>query len=195
MWRGVAVKTPPAVLPLAAADLAESLRVEDPAELGLIEEFLGRAVAAIDGPTGIGVAICAQVWTLTLDRLSGEIDLPGWPVTGVAEIRYLDAADAWQVVPAESYRLVTGTDPAVLLPRRGAAWPAVQRQRGAVQIDYTLGAADPAEADKGLVGAAALIAGHYYENRAAVEAGPEAREIPMGAAHILAGYRRGLAGG
>ncbi len=195
MWSRVTVKTKPALLPIPAAVLADRLRVDDAAEHGEIEGFLIEALAGIDGPDGIGVAVMAQVWTLTLDRLSPEIDLPGWPVTGVAEIRYLDADGAWQVIAPALYRVVPGVEPARLVLARGAAWPAIPAGRGVVQIDYTLGAEDPADAEAGLVSAAALIAGHLYEHRSAVQTGAEAREVPLGAAYALSRYRRCLVAG
>ena len=190
MWRRVTIKTPPAAQPLAPADLANRLVVEDVTEHVLIGEFLRAAVSEIDGPNGIGVAIMHQTWTLTLEQFAPIIDLPGWPVTGVAEIRYLDDAGAWQVVDPASYRLIEGVDPVTVMPAQGAAWPRVTAQPGAVQIDYTLGAVLPAEADQGLVTAAAMIAGHLYENREAVAIGVSAVEIPLGAQHMLRRYRR-----
>ncbi|MGR3498779.1 MAG: head-tail connector protein [Limimaricola soesokkakensis] len=195
MWRGVTVKTPPAVPVLAAADLAARLRIEDPAEHDLLAGFLAEATAEIDGPQGIGVAMVEQTWTLTLDRFFPLIDLPGWPVTAVSAIRYLDADDAEQVLDPATYRLVTARDPALVLPVRGAAWPAIPCQPGAVSIDYTVGQADPAQVHPSLVNAAAMIAGHYYENREATTAGPEIREVPMGPRRILDRFRRGTVGG
>lgn len=193
MWRGVTIKTPAAALPLTGADLAARLRVDDPAEHALLETYLREALSDIDGPSGVGVAVMRQTWTLTRDRFDLLIELPGWPIAGASEIRFLDAADTWQTVDPGSYRLVTGCDPVLVMPKRGDFWPWCPIQPGAVQIDYLVGAATPAEADPGLVAAAALIAGHRYEHRAAVEAG-DLREIPLGASHILSRYRRGLAG-
>lgn len=190
MWRRVTVKTPPAALPLAPGDLAQRLRIEDPAEHVLLGEFLAAAVGEIDGPHGLGLALMRQTWTLTLEAFAPIIDLPGWPVVAIERIRWLDADGAWQEVDPAGYRLVTGVDPVTVMPARGAAWPRVPAGPGAVEIDYALGAALPAEVDQRLVTAAAMTAGHYYEHREAVAAGVSVAEIPLGARHILRQYAR-----
>lgn len=191
MWARVKVKTAGA-LPLAAADLRARLRIDTGDEDGLLGDFLAAAAAEIEGPDGAGVALMAQVWTLTLDGWGGDILLPGWPVTGVSEIRYLDPDGGQQVLDHDAaFRLVSGKDPALLVRKYGASLPALLAGPGVVEIDYTLGRSDPADADPGLVTALALIAGHYYENREATVMG-QMQELPLGARHILDRYRRGL---
>ena len=192
-WGGVSVLNKPAALPLAVADLKARLRVDHDDEDLEIEGFLRAAVGMIDGPEGIGVAIMRQTWRLTLDILPAQVILPGAPIAGLVALRVLGAGGAWQEVPLEDCRLVTGIDPVRLVPAPGVSWPRPVAQPGAVQIDYTLGAEAVEDADPSLVTAAALIAGQYYNHRAAVEAG-QVVELPLGARHIMEGRRRGLVG-
>ncbi|WP_132447016.1 head-tail connector protein [Sulfitobacter indolifex] len=192
-WGGVSVLSKPAALPLAVADLKARLRVDHADEDLEIEGFLRAAVAMIDGPEGIGVAILRQTWRLTLDILPAQVILPGAPIAGLVALRVLGAGGTWQEVPPEDCRLVAGIDPVRLVPAPGVSWPRPAAQPGAVQIDYTLGAATPAEADPALVTAVALIAGQYYNHRAAIMEG-QAVELPLGARHIMEGRRRGLVG-
>lgn len=194
MWGQVTIKTPAAVLPLTAADLRARLNIDDATGDPLLVDFIRAAVSEVDGPAGIGVAIMAQTWTLTLDRLPARITLPGAPVTGVSAIRYLDATGAWVVIPAASYRLAAGSEPARIVLAPGASWPAVAPGAGVVEVDYQLGAATAAAADPGLVTAVAMLAGHYFENREAVAAGVTLTEAPLGARHILERHRRGVVG-
>jgi len=191
MWSQVSVKTPPATLPVLVADLKARLRIEGDDENTLLASLLREAAAMVDGPAGIGVALLAQTWTLAPPRFAAEILLPGWPVTGVAEVRYLDAAGDWQVVDPAVYRLAATPEPARLALNPGQSWPSVPTGPGRIQIDYTLGAATRADLDASLVTALCLMAGHYYENREAAAPGRGMAEIPLGASAILARHRRG----
>ena len=191
MWGGVTVKNKPAALPLSVADLKARLHIDHDDEDVQLDQMLRAAVDEIDGPAGIGFAMMAQTWTLALDGFAAEIKLPGAPVASVSEVRYLDAAGAWQVVDAATYRLVLGMDPARLVLAPGKSWPGAVMGRAVVEIDYALGEAMAADVAPGLVTAVAMLAGHYYENREAVLAGGGAPvEVPLGVRHILARYSR-----
>lgn len=193
MWGNVKVKTPGA-LPLQAADLRRKLRIDSAEEDDLLRDLIAGAAAEIEGPDGLGIAMMAQTWTLGLDGWQGgEIELPGWPVTGVAAVRYTDPEGVEQVLDAAAYRVITSQEPARLVKANGASWPTTAWGRGVVEVDYTLGRATAAEVDRGLVVALMLTAGHWYENREAVVVGQPAAELPLGAQHILARFRRGYA--
>ena len=194
MWDRVQVKTRGA-LPLDAAAMRARLRIDSTAEDDLLEDFLAAAASEIDGPDGVGVALMAQTWTLTLDAWPLEIVLPGWPVTGVSVVRYLDADGAEQTLDhAATLRLATSAGVARLLRKPGASLPQTLAQAAVVEVDYTLGRATAAEVDPGLVTALALLAGHYYENREGVVVGVAAAEVPLGVRHILDRFRRGRVG-
>lgn len=189
MWSSVQVKTAGA-LPLTAADMRARLRIDDAGEDGLLGDFLAAGASEIDGPDGIGVAMMAQTWTRTLDSWGGVIALPGWPVTAVSEIRYVDlAGDVQALDVAANFRLVTGSHPARLIAKPGVALPQVLAQAGVIEVDYTLGRTVAADVDPGLVTALALLVGHYYENREATAPG-QVLEVPLGARHILDRFTR-----
>lgn len=190
MWGGVTVKTPAAIPPLDVAGLKSRLKIEHAEDDALLGDFLGAALGEIDGPTGIGIALMAQVWTLTLDCFAGEIELPGWPVTAVNEVRYYDRDGIIQVLDPATYRLAGGSDPRRLVRAFGASWPATAYGRGVVEIDYALGAADRSTVPADLITALAMLAGSYNENREAVTLGGKPEVIPLGAAHILARFSR-----
>lgn len=194
MWRGVTVSTPPAAYPLAAADLRARLRIDSTDDDQILSGFIASAAALIEGPNGIGVALMVQTWTLTIDAFVPSIVLPGWPVSDVVEVRYLDGAGVETVLPASEYRLVLNGDRAILTPAIGKAWPATYAAAGAVAVDYKLGKVLAAEVDAGLVAALSLTAAHFYENREAVVVGASPVELPMGAEYILAKHRRGASG-
>ncbi|WP_291732331.1 hypothetical protein [Leisingera sp. F5] len=191
MWASVTIKSAGA-LPLSVEDLRDRLRIDTAAEDGLLDAFLAAGASEIDGPDGAGVAMMAQTWTRSLDSWAHEIVLPGWPVTGVSEIRYLDVDGNQQTLDhAAAFRAVLGRDPARLVRKPGAALPALLAGPGVVEVDYTLGKATAAEVDAGLVAALSLLAGHFYENREATASG-QVVEVPLGARHILDRFRRGV---
>lgn len=195
MFGNVSVKTPPAALPLLVAEVKRGLRVDGHDENETLRDYLAQAVAMIDGPDGIGVALMAQTWTLTLDGFPHEIRLPGAPVTGVERIRYLDRALEWQVIDPAAYRVVLGKDPARVVCAPGFAWPRPVAGVATVEIDYFVGAATRAEVQPALLGAVRLLVGHFFENREAVAAGVMLTELPLGVQHILDGHRRGVVAG
>lgn len=193
----VTVKTRPAGPVLTAADMRARLRLDGTEEDDLLAAFIGAATAEIDGPTGAGLAMLAQVWTLHLNAWPWRgrpIVLPGAPIRAVEEIRYIDLDGADQILDPAEYqvRLAAACEirPATAL----GYFPAVEEGAGAIAIDYRLGVDTPAEIDPGLVTACALIVGHYFEHREAVIAGTTAIEIPLGAMHILNRYRQGRLG-
>ncbi len=189
MWAAVKIKTPCAV-PLTVELLADMLRLDVDDENDLLRQYLSAAASEIEGPDGWGVALGAQVWTLTLNRLPEQIILPGWPVTGVSQIRYMDRTGAVQVLDhAAHYRLVRGLDPARLVRTSGAALPFVLPEVGAVEVDYNLGHADPADVDPALMTALGMLAGHFFENREATTAAKLA-EVPLGVSHIRNRFAR-----
>lgn len=196
MWGSVVIKTKPSALPLAAADLRRRLRIEetgdvdeDAAENAFLGELIESGVAMIDGPDGIGLAMMRQTWTLILDQFERVIRLPGSPIDGIAEVRYLDAGGTMKVVPASDYRLAKGAEPARVVPVPGASWPACPSGPGVIEIDYTLGAESADDVAPDLKTAIALNAGHLYEHREAVVQGG-VTEVPLGVSTILNRNRR-----
>lgn len=193
-WASVRVTTPPAARAVTVADLRARLRIDgddgDADEDALLADLIRTAEAQVDGPDGLGIALMAQTWTLTLDAFPAEIVLPGWPVTAVAAVRYLDTDGVEQTLDPATYRLVGGADPVRLVLQPSKRWPSVLAGRGVVMVDYTLGQADVADLDPGLVTALCLMAGHWYENREAVVIGQAATELPLGARAILARFSR-----
>lgn len=202
IWGGVRVKTKPVALPLTAADLRLRLRVAatgdeatDQIDDGLLEDFCAAAVAEIDGPHGIGIAMMRQTWALTLDRFAPVIKLPGWPVQAVQAVRYLGTDGAWADLDPARYRVALGAEPVRIVPV-GAGWPSLAAGPAVVEIIYDLGAEDPADLDRGLVTAVAMLAGHYHENREAVViGGGGAVEVPLGVQRALDRHARGTVSG
>lgn len=202
MWGSVTVKVPPVSLPLDAAQLRARLRVDetgedeiDNAENQMLEAFILSGVALVDGPQGSGLAMMRQTWTRIMDAFEPIILLPGSPVVGVAEVRYMDAAGDVRIIPPSDYRLVKGREPAQLVPTVGRSWPSCPSGPGVIEVDYELGAEDAADVPQDLITAVALNAGHLHENREAVAVGVSVAEIPLGVQYILSRHRRQMVAG
>lgn len=196
LWRRVRVKTPPTSLAgdlLAGLKLAQRLDTDDfDAEL---TRCLDGAVRRLDGPSGVGIALRPQVWTLSLDQFSIDpVELPGWPVGGVGEVRYIDPADnSSTVLDENAYELTHVGDQAFFQSALGVSFPAAVCRLGAVEIDYTLGHASTTAIPADLIDAIYLLAGHRFRNPEAVAAASMAA-LPEGVMEITADYRRKVVG-
>ncbi|MDP3853623.1 hypothetical protein [Phenylobacterium sp.] len=164
----------------AVADLAPG----DAAEAADVAQLLEAAVGAIDGPTGIGIAMVTQTWRLSLDRLCSRIEIPLGPVQSISAITYVDAAGDTQTLAADQYRLDKDQSPAVLTPAHGVTYPSVRCQPGAVKITFVAGYGAAAAVPADLVGALKIILRGLFEDPAG--------DIPKGAARTLDRYRVGL---
>lgn len=191
MWRGVRVTTAPAGDVLDLADVKARLRVDGADEDADIRAMVAQAAAMIEGPDGLGVALLAQTWTRSWDRFEPALLLPGWPVTGVTEVRYVDGAGATQVMDTADYRYDLTQEPAVVTPKINGGWPSPARVPGAVQVDYTLGVATNTEIAEPLRLLVMLLAGQFFQSREASVAGGPVSEVPLAARHIMDSYRRG----
>lgn len=190
MWRGVTVLTKPASRPVTTATAKAWSRIEHAYDDTIIETMIDAAVAAIDGPSGVGVAMMQQTWRKTLDAFPTEILLPGWPIKSVSTITYIDPDGAEQTINGSTGALVDlGSEPVRVRPLYGQSWPATRAQIGAVKVDYLVGEASSADIDRALISAVLMLTAYRYERREAVAA-ETLGEIPLGVSDILNQYRR-----
>lgn len=187
-WRALTVLTPPTKLPVTMPALRAQELLEDSDHDALLQAARDAAIDMIDGPGGLGVAMCTQTWRLTLDAFEKVVRLPGYPITGVTAIRYRDLSGAQVTLDAGLYRVVLGTEPVRVVPVTGETWPATERTPGAVSIDYTLGA-EPEDVPAGLHVLCLMLASHLFNARD----GSEDVKRPMSAqaVHLMNKYRRG----
>lgn len=148
----------------------------------LLTSMVAAAAAAIEGPTGIGIALTPQTWRLSLDCFPCEITIPLGPVTNVTSITYEDGTEI------DEWRVDFDASPCKILPARDASWPAVACEPGAVKVTFVCGFTDvPAD----LKAAVCLLATHFYKHREAVTTDLKAVDLPMGVDSILNRYRVG----
>jgi len=123
--------SPVVTLPEAKKQVRAEYHTDDDAYL---TDLVGVATAFIEGPNGIGVALSAQTWRMSLDCFPCEIRIPLGPVSSITSIGYADSdGDAATV---DSWRADFDTSPCRVWPSRDAAWPAVTHEPGAVKVTF-----------------------------------------------------------
>lgn len=192
MWDSVTVVTKPSSLPVTLSTAKKWLRVDHADDDTIIDHAIKSAVASIDGPQGIGLALMSQTWRRSMPAFCDRIRLPGWPVKSVSAITYLDTAGVRQTVDSGDYVVDIDNDAAVVFPAWGLSWPVARSQIGSVRVDYLVGEVAAADVRPNLISAVLMLASHRYEHREAV--GSEAMvEIPLGVRSILDEFRRSYA--
>ena len=86
----------------------------------------------------IGQCLMAQTWRVTLDAFAPEIALPH-PVIDIVSVKYIDPDGAEQVLATGDYRIRASRYQTLLVPSRGARWPATLDDTDVVTIDVQCG--------------------------------------------------------
>lgn len=161
------------------------IRVDFDDEDSGIEGYLYAAIAAVEGPYGIGVALTPQTWRLSLDRFPCEIIIPLGPVTEITSITY--TAEDGTSQPVATWRADLDSQPCRIWPARDTVWPSTRCEPGAVEVTFECGFA---EVPWDLKTAIMMIGGHLYANREATTE-LSMMDLPMGVDSILDRYRVG----
>lgn len=163
MFDRLTLVTAPAALPVSLAEAKAHLRVDHDDDDALISALINSAVAQIDGPDGIGYAMQAQTWRLTLDAFPAVIRMPMRPVVSVSSITYVGTDDVTATFPAESYRVVIAGGAALIEPVHGVSWPSTKDVLGAVNITFVAGVGAPHPLKQAIL----MMVADAYEHREA----------------------------
>lgn len=184
-WSRLTLVTAASSPAVTLAEAKKHLRVSWNDEDDIIQVYLNAAIATIEGPNGIGVALGQQTWRLSLDGFPWEIRLPLGPVSSVDSITYTNENGSDATV--DSWREDLDQYPARLWPERNQSWPAAYCEPGSVKVQFTTGYQTiPGD----LKAAVLLIVGHLYANREAVS-DTAMSEVPMAVTSIIERYRVG----
>lgn len=176
--------TPPAAEPVSVQEAKLHLRlIADVADTtphpedGLIASLI---VAARQGAEHItGRALMPQTLELALDRFCDGIKLPRPPFASIESIKYIDPEGVTQTIATGAWRVDDYSEPALVLPPYGEAWPTTRAQENAVLIRYVAGYANAAEVPAQIKSWMLLRIGMLYENRESVTAGVTLAELPQ----------------
>lgn len=170
---------------LSLADAKAHLRVDHDDEDDLITALAESACASI--AENVGRVLIEEQWTVAVAAVDGDFVLPLAPVRSVDAITYFDADDTEQAASVDDFYLFADDDCAILRPKAGKSWPATIAREDAITITITVGmtAVPP-----GLIAAAKLLLGHWYDTRAAVAMGQTPQEVPLGVQYLCDQARR-----
>lgn len=182
--------TEPAIEPIALADLKNDIRVDSDltADDFLISAHLASARRYIEKV--VDRALITQTLELTMDAwpTGDRFELPRPPLQSVTSIKYYDTDHAEYTLSSDDYYLDTASSPGRVVLEFGSTWPAVAlRSVNGIIIRFVAGYGDEeSDVPEHLAHAVRLLAGHWYENRGAVETGgAQPKEIPLGVNSLL----------
>ena len=186
--------TPPAGEPISLAEAKLHLRVDFDDDDSLIQVLISAARQAAETLTNRQLVTAR--WRMVLDSFPGPslmgvpagqtFTLPGHailltksPVTSVVEIRYLDMAGIWQVMPAANYTVDSVCEPARITPVFGQIWPIALPQIGAVSVIFDAGYGNASAVPEGIKTWIKLRVGSLYVHREEVASMTRGRIDPL----------------
>jgi uncharacterized phiE125 gp8 family phage protein len=184
------VTSEPAAEPISTADAKTHLRVTGSGDDTYIDTLVKMARRHVERVCGL--SLITQTRALRLDAFPCEdaIELPYGPLQSVSSVAYLDSDGTSQTWSSSNYRADIYSLPPRVALAYGVTWPTTRGVSHSVTVTYIAGygaAGSSVPAD--IIHAMKLIVGHLYETREQTSAGFELKEIPMGAAALLAPYR------
>lgn len=180
----------PAAEPISVSEAKAFLRVDGDDENALIGSLITTARSLIERT--LGLALITQSWSYFLDAWPGSlcVVLPIAPVQSVTAIKLYDSSGTPTALGTASYSADVLSQPA-RIALQAAAPPVVMRPLNAIEIDFTAGYGDGADAvPSPLRQALLLLVAHWYERREPVTIDGTPLEVPYTVAGLLAPYRR-----
>jgi uncharacterized phiE125 gp8 family phage protein len=181
--------TPPTQEPSASADLIGFSRAgATPEEAAEAAYLIATARDYAEGFTGR--ALMQSGWRMVADGWGdGTILVDRAPLVAVSSVKYYaEGATTLTTLAAESYLVITGTDPGRVLVT--ADLPALAERADAVQIEFTAGHVSADLIPSTLRHAVRLLASHYALQRGK-EGSYDPTAIPDGVRHLLESQRLG----
>jgi len=186
--------TPPAGEPISLAEAKLHLRVDFDDDDSLIQILISAARQAAETITNRQLVTAR--WRMVLDGFPGPslmgvpagqtftlpghaVLLPKSPVASVVEIRYLDMAGAWQVMPVANYTVDSACEPARITPVFGQIWPIALPQIGAVSVIFDAGYGNASAVPEGIKTWIKLRVGSLYVHREEVASMTRGRIDPL----------------
>ncbi len=174
--------TPPAVEPVSLDEAKEHLRVVIADDDALIAGLIVAARQAAENYTRR--AFVAQTWEAGYSAFPCHaFELAKPPLIEVVSVSYTDDDDVAQTLSASLYVVDDYAEPAKLIRKRNATWPAITEMGARVRIRFTAGYAGEGSPANGaenvpeaIKQAIKLHLGEMYENREAATAMPQACE-------------------
>lgn len=181
------VKTPPSSYSITADLVRENKRIRHSSESGLISFWIAAADAYIEKRTNR--ALMRQTLILRLSRVLPYVYLPRPPFVAMTHVKYtpLDG-DEVTAAPADYVRITDS-----MLQRIDITALGGYSERGAMEIEYTVGETDPEKVPAPLRQASLLLASHYMTSREAAYMDQRvlqiSKKVVFGVDELCAAYR------
>lgn len=128
--------TPPTVLAVDLALIKKNMVIDGDYMDDVVTGWARGVISQLEQE--IGQCLMAQTWRVTLDAFVPEIVLPH-PVINIVSVKYIDPDGAEQLLGAGDYRVRASRYQTLLVPSRGACWPAALDDTDVVTIDVQCG--------------------------------------------------------
>ena len=163
--------TDPTTLPLALNDLKDHLRIERDEldyddDLTLLIRTAGRYIE-----DDCHVTLITTQYTAKWDDWPGDrLCVPGWPVSAIDSIQYVDVDGNTQTWSDTLYRTELVQCPATILPEINEDWPVTQADAiDVVTLTFTAGyGAAATDVPYQIQSMIKLLASHWFKHREAV---------------------------
>lgn len=180
----IEVVTAPTVEPITLAEAKAHLRVDFANDDAYITALI--TVARQQAEHEAQRSFAAQTLRARVSKFGDGVELERGPVTAVVHVRYQDAANVQQTLPASVYYVDrSGLVPVVRLASL-QQWPQVFPQAGSIEVQYTVGTW--VEPPRAAIQYMLLLIGSMYENREQTVTGTIQAELSF-AARLLDPYR------
>ncbi len=177
----------PAAEPVTLAEVKAHLRLSHASEDTLLAGLIRAAREDVERTTGL--ALIEQSWRLVLDRWprDGTVALMRHPVREILSVTAYGSEGEGALVNPATYQADTLSRPARL---HFVERPEPLRTLNGIEIDFTAGFGEAGtDVPDLLKRAILLLVAHWYEFRAAFDAGDQPASYPPGYDRLLAGHR------
>ena len=184
--------TAPTEEPVSLAEMKLHLRVDHSDEDALIAGLItaAREQCELESRRTFCTATLEQRWERW--PWAGGFPLHRGPVQSITSITYTDEDGTTGTMSSSDYLLYKETDPATVVLKPGAEWPAVDLMPGAsIAVRYVAGYGAAAAVPQRYKQAIKLMAAHWYENREPVVVGTIVTQLPLAVRTLLDTDRAG----
>ncbi len=179
----------PQAEPVSLAEARAHLRLDHESEDALVTSLIRAAREEVEAACGL--ALIAQDWRLTLDRLPGSklVTLRRHPVVEILSVTVYGAEGEASLVAGDRYTLDRHSRPARL---HFAEAPQPRVAMNGIEIDFRAGFGEAGTDVPDLLKRAILtLVAHWFEFRAAFGADSQPVSFPIGYERLIAPFRAG----
>lgn len=182
--------TPPAEDPVTLAEVKAQMKVDDAFEDTLIDGYIKAAVAQLDGYSGIlGRCLVDQVWRVSVSDFGrGRLMRLPFPDVSAVVVKYYDADNAEQVLPATNYEILQDATSSFVRFNSGFSAPALYDRADAVAFEITAGFGAAANVPAPIKVAVQILAARFNRDREGAEDLGSEKSDPVAA--LIAPFRR-----